>query len=72
MLFYIQALKCGDQYGCIDTSNTNIRHLVMMLWQYILKQQYVALNSLLTTLPKRNFCCATGVALYYTAVELEI
>ena len=34
--------------------------------------QQVALNSLLTTLPNRNFIASTVAALYYTAVELEI
>ena len=35
--------------------NTNIRPLVIILWQNILKQQCVAWKSLLTTLTKRNF-----------------
>ena len=40
----------------------------MILWQKILGHQQVALNSLLTTLPNRNFIGRTAAALYYTAV----
>ena len=65
-------LSCwADQYGSIDTSNINICPLVIILWQNILGKQHVALNSLLTTLPNRNFYCEHRGALYYTAVELE-
>ena len=49
-------LSClTHQYGSIDTLNTNIHPLVIILWQIILKQQYVALTSILFTLPNRNF-----------------
>ena len=61
----------ADHYGSIDTSNTNIRPLVIILWQNILKQQYVALNSLLTTLPNRYFHCEAHGDIYYNAVRLE-
>ena len=48
-------LSCWeDQYSSIDNSNTNIRPLVIILLQNIQEQQYVALNSLLTTLLNRN------------------
>ena len=45
----------ADQYGSIDTWNIKICPLVIILWQNILGHQQVALNSLLTTLPNRNF-----------------
>ena len=48
-------LHWANQYSSIDTSNTNIGPLVIILWQNILNQQYVALSFLLTTLPNRNF-----------------
>ena len=48
----------ADQYGSIDTSKINIGPLVIILWQNILGQQHIALNSLPTTLPNRNFCHA--------------
>ena len=55
-----------DQYGSIDTSNINIGPLVIILWQNILGQQHVALNSLLTTLPNKNFISmlCDGLILY--------
>ena len=50
-------LSCwADQYGSIDTSNPNTHLLVIILWQNILKQQYVAQNSLHTTLPNILYC----------------
>ena len=49
------SVMLADHYGSIDTSNTNICPVVIISWQSILKQQYIALNSLLTTLPCRNF-----------------
>ena len=54
MSFYIQGSNCRHQYGCIDTSNTYICPQVIILWHNILEKQFVALNSLLTTLPNRN------------------
>ena len=47
----------ADQYGSIDIWNIKIRPLVIILWQNILGQQHIALNSLLTTLPHRIFYC---------------
>jgi len=46
----------ADQYGSIDTWNIKIRPLVIILWQNILVHQQGALNSLLTTIPNRNYC----------------
>ena len=71
MSFYIQVSYCRHQNGCIDIPNTNICPVVIILWQNILGHQQVALNSILTTLPNRNFHRADREALYYTAVELE-
>merc|ERR1719167_274651 len=45
----------ADQYGSIDTRNIKICPLVIILWQNILGHQQVALNSLLTTIPNRNY-----------------
>ena len=53
--FSIQASKSRPQYSSIDTSNSNIRPLVIISWQNIFKRQYVVLNSQLTTLPNENF-----------------
>jgi len=65
-------LSCwAGQYGSIDTSNINISQLVIILWQNILGQRHVALHSLLTTLPNKNFYRGSAAALYYTAVGLE-
>ena len=44
----------ADQYSSIDTLNIKIGPLVIILWQNILGQPQIALNSLLTTLPNRN------------------
>ena len=71
MLFYIQASKCGDQEGRIDTSNTNICQLVIILWQNILKQQYVAQTHSSLPYLKEIFIARHTVDLYYTAVGLE-
>ena len=60
-----------DQYGSIDTSNTHIRPLVIILWHNILGQPQVAQNSLLTTLLINFFIGITAAALYYIVVELE-
>ena len=65
------ASKSRPQYGSIDTSNINIRSLAIILWQNILKQQYFALNSLLTTLPKEIFIARRTEDIYYTVVGLE-
>ena len=49
-------LSCwADQYGSIDTWKIKIRPLLIILWQNILGQQHIALNSLHTTLPNNNF-----------------
>ena len=45
----------AHQYGSIDTKNIKIRPLVIILWWNILGHQQAALNSLLTTIPNRNF-----------------
>ena len=45
----------ANQYGSIDTWNIKIRPLVIILWQNILVHQQGALNSLLTTIPNRNY-----------------
>ena len=63
----------ADQYGSIDTSNTNICPLVNILWQNILGQLQVALHSLalLTTLPNRDFYCehSGGLILYCSRIR---
>ena len=64
-------LSCwADQYSSIDTSNTNIHPLVISLWQNILKQQYVALSSLLTNVPNRKFYrkAQDGHILYWSRI----
>ena len=45
----------ADQYGSIDMWNIKIRPLVIILWPNILGHQQGALNSLLTTIPNRNY-----------------
>ena len=45
----------ANQYGSIDTLNIKIRPLMIILWQNILRHQQGALNSLLTTIPNRNY-----------------
>ena len=51
-------LSCrADQYSSIDTWNIKICLLLIILWQNIMGQQHIALNSLLTTLPTRNIYC---------------
>ena len=35
MSIYIEASNCKHQYNCIDTSNTNILPLVIILWHNI-------------------------------------
>ena len=45
----------ANQYGSIDTWNIKIRPLVIILWHNILVHQQGALNSLLTTIPNRNY-----------------
>merc|ERR1712240_876422 len=39
LLFYMLASKSRAQYGSKDTSNSNIRPLVTILWQIIWEQQ---------------------------------
>ena len=68
-------LPCwADQYGSIDTSNTNICPLVIVLWQNILKQQYDALSSLLTNVPNRNFYreAHSGHILYCSRIRKNV
>ena len=65
-------LSCwADHYGSMDTWNIKISSLVIILWQNILGQQHIAMNSLLTTLPIVIFIVRTTAALYYTAVEIK-
>ena len=47
---------------------------MIILWQNILKQQYVALSSLLTTLPNRNFHrdLRSGLILYCSRIKKNI
>ena len=45
----------ADHYGSIDTKNIKIRSLVIILWWNILGRQQTTLNSLLSTIPKRNY-----------------
>jgi len=61
--------RWADQNGFIDTSNINIRTLVIILWQ-----QHVALNSLLTTLPNRNFYSehCSGLILYGSRIRKNV
>ena len=60
----------ADQYGSIDTWNIKIRPLVTILWPNILGDQQGALNSLLTTIPNRNYRSDRpgGLILYCTAL----
>jgi len=60
----------ADQYGSIDTWNIKIRSLMTILWPNILGHQQGALNSLLTTIPNRNYRSDRpgGLILYTTAL----
>ena len=60
----------ADQYGSIDTWNIKIRSLMTILWPNILGHQQGALNSLLTTIPNRNYRSDRpgGLILYCTAL----
>ena len=64
----------ADQYSSIDTSNINIRPLVTILWQNILGQLQVALESLFTILPDRNFYCKDhgGLLLYCSRIRKNV
>ena len=57
-----------------DLIKINIGQIVIKLWQNILRQQHVALNSLLTTLPDRNFYCEAvhGLILYCIRIRKNI
>ena len=47
---------------------------MILLWQNILKKQYVALNFLLTTFPNRNFCHEAhgGHILHYSRIRKNV
>ena len=56
------------QYNSIDTSNSNICPLMIILWRNILGHQQIALNYLLTTIPNRNLYC-DGLILYFSRIR---
>ena len=64
----------ADQYSSIDTWNIRIRPLVIILWRNILGHQQVALNSLLTTIPNRNFYCkhCSSLILYCSRIRKNV